>query len=247
MGFATIRAAFSPPDQPPPQAAADWMLRDFATAREWAAAIAPCVPFDLGRFDQAAAIIRSTRVPARHLWQVADQLHRDYRTAVQNASCTLGLPTRQDLDAFYLGALFMGFATARASYFYSANATIPPQVVEQITSDFATVRSALPALERCGAPASTIEAQMQAAQRWLGTVPGKDSYTEIAGIYQSIETALKNAKCGSGPAQKTDPAACMQSVCAGACRGAVVLLGVASGSPQCEQCLDQNCRQEDEK
>lgn len=245
LGFATIRAAFAHPDQPLSQAAADWMVKDYANAKQWGGALASCVAFDLTRLDTAAALVRNARASARDLWQVADQLHRDYRTAAGRASCTLGLPGLQQVDAFYLGALFMGFATARASYFYSAETPVPQAVVEQIGGDFATVRSGIKSAESCLGSTAPFDAQMDAAQRRLGVVPGKDSYNEVVAVYIAIETALKSSRCGGTSSVAPPPTpggSCMQTACAAACQGAVILLGQVSGSPDCVACMSKNCR-----
>jgi hypothetical protein len=240
LGFATIRAAFSPPDQPMPQAVVDWILRDFNAMRQWGNAAASCVVFDLTRFDRAASLVQSTRPRARDVWEIVDQMHRDYRTAIQRATCTFGLQAQQ-LDAFYNGALFMGFATARASYFYY-DAPIPPAVVEQIGGDFPMVLSGLRGLGPCLSTLAPIEAQIDAARRRLGTIAGKESYNEMVAIYIAIETALKASACGAtAPTTPVPSGSCMRTTCAAPCQGAMSMLGQVSGSPECLACIAKNC------
>jgi hypothetical protein len=250
LGFATIRAAYSPPDEPLPQAVADWTIVDYTNAQRWGGGVASCISFDLSRFENAASLVRSTRPSARQMFQLVDQMHRDYRTAVQRSTCSFGLASMQDLDVFYNGALFMGFATARASFFSYSTTTTPPQVAQQIVTDLGVVRSALPVFQKCIGPTTAVENQMQSTLRRLGTVPGKDSYLEVAGIYTAIEAALKNSTCGAPiPSQSSTPppsnmcqAGGIPPPCAEACRGSTVLLGVVSGGPDCQACIARVCR-----
>lgn len=251
MGFATIRSGYSPPDQPVPQAAAEWLLVDFSNMRQWGGTIAPaCVAFDLSRFDTGAALVRSTRPPASQLYQLIDQLHRDYRAAVQASTCSFGVGSKQQLDAFYVAALYMGFATGRASYFYYDTPT-PREIAGQIAGDFTNVRAGLAAVDSCIGSSATVDAQMNAVLGRIGTIPGKQTYTEIAGIYQVVEGMAKNARCPATPTTGSDDfgqrigerPSCMQKACAQPCQGAQALLGVVSGPPECQACMAKNCGQ----
>jgi hypothetical protein len=246
MGFATIRSGYSPPDQPVPQAAADWLLVDLSNMSRWSASLSPaCVGFDTTRFETTASLIRSTRPPARQLYQIIDQLHRDYRTALQASTCAFESLNRQYLDAFYITALFTGFATGRASYFYYDTPT-PPEIATQIAGDFSTVRAAFAALQGCLGPLTAVESQMNAVASRVGVVSGKQTYTEVAALYQTIEAFVTNARCPAStlsPPDATGPqgGSCMQTKCAQACQGAQMLLGVVSGPPACQACMAQNC------
>jgi hypothetical protein len=207
IGFATVRASFAGSEEPLPQAVVDSMLKDFSNARHWGAANAACLStFDIAQFEWATSLVQSGRSPAKEVWKVVDRMHRDYGAAVQKSTCTFGLPDTKALDAFYTTALFMGFATARASYFYYEDKPVPPAVVTQIASDFTLVRPGLKAVEKCTGSTAPIEARLTAVQKTLGAVSGKESYTEIADIFVAIENALKGSTCEPGPAAPTDPA-----------------------------------------
>lgn len=244
IGFSVIRAAFSPPDQRPPQAAAEWMLKDMANARGWSAAVRACITFDATRFDAAAAQVQSGTVAGR-LVPMFEQLYRDYQAAVRASPCTFGLPTAQNVESFFVASVLTGSATARASYFYYPT-PIPSQVVGQIRQDFTGMRLGLPTAAACIGTMTPIATRIDEVERGLASAAGQASYTELVGIYQQIEQAAGVAACAGTPPAPQQPAACTAEVlirtsCASVCPGAGVLLGVVQGGPDCIACVNRGC------
>ena len=247
LGFSVIRAAYSPPDQPPPQAALDWMLKDLDNAKRWAAAAQSCVAFDASRFDNATRLVEA-RTPAGRLSPMFDQLYRDYQAAVRSSTCNFGLASPQFVEAFYLGAVFTGYATARASYFYYPT-PIPAQVVAQMRQDFAGIRTALPAGVACTGDPRPVTTRLDQLEGWLASAAGQVVYTEMVGIYQAIEASAGKGACAAAPARSDTPpaASCtaetlIRTTCASVCKGATVMLGVVSGGPDCQACIAKGCR-----
>jgi hypothetical protein len=241
LGFATIRVSYSTPSEPLPQPVVDWLVRDFPNARQWAAAVTSCVPFDLTRFDQATALSRSGAL-SRDIWPTVDRLHRDYATAVGQAKCTLGLPNAQLLQAFFAGGLFTGFAVARASYF-TGGPPLGSAVVTQIRGDMPAIRAGFAAAASCGAGVTGLSARLDAVNQRLGVVSGSDSWQDLVGLYQAAEAALQSGTCvGKPPSPPAGELSCRDSKCAAPCKGAMTLLGVVSGSPECMACLEKFCK-----
>lgn len=246
IGFSVIRAAYSPRDQPPPQAAADWMLKDMANAKQWSSALGACIAFDATRFDAAVSQVRAG-TPAGRLLPMFEQLYKDYQVAVRSSKCTFGVPTLQNLEAFFVGAVLTGSATARASYFYYPT-PLPAEVVPQIRQDFAGMRLALPQAT-CMGSAMPVLTRIDQIDGWLASAAGQAVYTELVGIYQQIEGAAGAAACAGAAAPPTPPPAVnscvpetlIRTTCANVCQGAGVLLGVVQGSPDCVACVNR-CR-----
>jgi hypothetical protein len=243
IGFSVIRAAYSPPDQPPPQAALDWMLKDLANAKGWAMLVQSCVAFDSARFDNVTRQVNA-RTPAGQLLPQFEQLYRDYQAAIRGARCNFGLQSPQHVEAFYLGAVFTGFATARASYFHYPT-PVPPQVVAQIRQDFAGIRTALPAAAACSGSLASIATRLDEIENRLASAAGQVVYTDIVAVYQAIEASTGSAACAAAP---TAPAAgctaesLVKTTCAAVCKGATVMLGVVSGGPECQACIAKGCK-----
>jgi hypothetical protein len=241
LGFATIRLSYSNPAEPLPQPVVDWLIRDFPNARQWAAPLTSCIPFDLARFDQATAVSRSGAL-SRDIWPTVDRLHRDYATAVGQASCTLGLPDAQQLHAFFMGGLFTGFSVARASYFAGA----PPLhagVITQIRGDVPAIKGGYAAAAGCGAGIAALSNRLDSVIARLGAVSGSESWQDLVGVYQATEAALQAGTCvGRPPSPPAGDQSCREKNCAAACKGAVMLLGVLSGSPECMACMEKFCK-----
>ncbi len=197
LGFAAVRAAYSAPDQPPPQAALDWIVRDFDSAKRWSGVVQSCIAFDATRFDRAAALATG-RAPARDIWRAADQLYRDYQVAVRGSRCAFGLPNPSYLEAFFVGGLATGFATARASYFYYPT-PLPAPVVAQIRQDFASMRGALPAGSCMGA-AAPMMSSLDYIEGRLATTPGQAIYNDMVGFYTAIESRAAATGCAASAA-----------------------------------------------
>lgn len=241
LGFATIRLAYANPNEPLPQPVVDWLMRDLPSGRQWAGAVSSCVPFDLARFDQLMDAARSGR-PSREIFPLVDRLHRDYTAAVGQAQCTMGLQSNQQLQAFFTGSLFMGFAVARASYF-TGGPPLSSAVIGQIIGDVPAIKAGLGAVTTCTPAVGQLHARLDSAVQRMGSVGGEQSWQDLVGEYQAIEGALREPTCASKP--PSPPAgeqSCKDTKCGVPCKGAVTMLGVVSGSPECMACLAQFCK-----
>ena len=246
LGYASIRAAYSPPDAPLPPAPQQWTVIDYSNIRQWSNLNASCIGFDLTRFDAAGAYASANRLTARQMLQLASDLQSEYRAALQRTACAFGYSSPQERDAFWVTAFTIGTATARASFHYYPNAPTPALVANHIAADLTVVRNALPLIQRCAGPTTTVERQIQGALGRLGAVSGQDSYADIAGIYAALENGLKLSPCAAGPAATPTAVQCDRSqvppACAEVCRDSVVLLGTASASAECQACIDRVCK-----
>lgn len=246
LGYATVRAAYSPPDAPMPNALQQWTVTDYSNIRQWSALNASCIAFDLTRFDAAAAQASDNRLTAQQMFQLASDLQNDYRAALQRTRCSFGYVSPQERDAFWVIAFSIGMATARASFHYYPNASTPPPVGAQIAADLAVVRGGLPLIQQCAGPTAAIEGQIQSALSRLGAVSGQDSYADMAGIYAALESGLKVTSCTVTPVATPTAGPCdrnhLPPACAEACRDSVVLLGTASASAECQACIDRACK-----
>lgn len=284
LGFAAVRAACSPLSAPLPRAAAALMQTDLANARQAAAMLGGCVNFPASRFDDVARAAQNPAVAAQTAWGQVDALYREFGAAVRVSACTLGLPSSSHLESFYVGSIFMGFATARAGCHY-LNTAIPAGLADYIRRDLDSVRQGLTAGQSCLGPLAFLDMRIDAAQQRLGTVTGIDSFNELVAVSHAIEADLQNSPCRAGavavppggggqppgtrppqqpqvpqppqpparPPRQIEPAGkppgetcdgCAKRLCP-ACANTVVLLCEAMGNPECQACIDKNCRRQE--
>ncbi|MBI1746617.1 MAG: hypothetical protein HYR55_08520 [Acidobacteria bacterium] len=264
LGFAATRASCQPPDRNIDYALVNRVVEDLQTARQGAEAMSACLRFDLSKFD-----VFRTQVPNRWsgVLRAVEGLYQDYQRAVASSSCRFGSNGPAQLESFYVGSLFMGFATARPTCFIPTwNAPLPHNVNAMIQRDLDTARTGIEAFKSALPNAAVLVAQLDNVRRNLGTVPGRQAYDNLTALHQRVQTAVRsstpavastttytapppdrarptqprtNTRAGS-PQRSQSCESCVSEKCDQPCKNSIMIL-CTSADRACQQCIERNC------
>jgi hypothetical protein len=158
--------------------------------------MAACIPFDFNRFTNVANQVPSLNGGAA--LALITQLYQDYQAAVRNSRIRCN-DNAINIESFYVGTLFMGFASVRTTCF-SCQFPLQAGAVNMIRNDLAQFQNGLTAFANCLSPVrsrenNTITGQIALVSSRLGVVSGIESYNDTVALYQMAQTALRDSPC----------------------------------------------------
>lgn len=189
LGFAAVRASCNVGQVLPPPVVA-LMVSDLHTTATGVAAMAPCLQFDTSQLTGLAARLSGMR--GEVALQEIEALYRNLQVAVRQSgmTCDLGLNAGA-LESFYVAALQLGFAAARATCFVCQE-PLPPEVVNLIRTDLNNAQNGLRAFAAC-LPA--LDFGQFANVRLGAPFTMMESYNDLVALYAAVQSAVANTEC----------------------------------------------------
>ena len=189
LGFAAVRASCNVGQLLPPPTVA-LMVRDLTTAATGVNAMAPCIPFDTSRLIALAAKLGG--LTGDQALREIELLYQELQQAIRQSGLTgdLGI-NASTFEQFYLAALNLGFAAARATCFPCQD-PLPPAAVQQIQADLTAAQNGLRAFAAC-LPA--LDFAVFGTIRLGAPFTMLESYNDLAGLYSTVQSAVANSEC----------------------------------------------------